>query len=231
MAQITLVGSTGLVGAAALSALLSSPTKLALTTLTRRAVPTPAPANTSTTLTALVQPSLADAVGAPEPLAHNGSVYITALGTTRAAAGSLEGQEKIDYVLNRDLAARAHADGAETIILVSSGRADSASYSGYLRIKGLLEDAVLEMGFKRTVILRPGVLLGRPDARFAENALGYAIRTLRWAGLPVVRYGIDASDVGAAVAQLALEPGEGVHYVYGEEMVALAAKYRAGLGE
>ncbi|TXT15790.1 hypothetical protein VHUM_00293 [Vanrija humicola] len=159
--QITVVGSTGLVGGAALSALLASPSQLSLATLTRLAVSTPAPANPTTTLTPRVLPDLGDAVGAPEKLAAPGGTYLCALGSTRAAAGSLAAQERIDFVLNRDLAARARADGAETIVLVSSGGADSGSYSGYLRIKGQLEDAVCGMGFRRTVILRPGVLLGR----------------------------------------------------------------------
>ncbi|KAL1410794.1 Protein fmp52, mitochondrial [Vanrija albida] len=230
MPYITIVGGTGLVGGAALSSLLASPTPLAITALTRRALPAPAPANPGTTLTPYLLPDLADAVAAARPLAGPGATYITALGATRAAAGGLAGQERIDFALNRDLAARARADGAETIILVSSGGADAASYSGYLRIKGLLEDAVLGMGYARTVILRPGVLLGRPDARAAEAALGYMLRAARFAGLPTERWGIDAADVGAAVAQLALESGEGsdgVRYVEGGEMVALAAAWRA----
>jgi len=46
------------------------------------------------------------------------------------------------------------------IILVSTGMADSSSRFGYTKMKGQLEDEVKSIGFKRTIILQPGLLMG-----------------------------------------------------------------------
>ena len=43
---------------------------------------------------------------------------------------------------------------------------------GYLKMKGELEEAVKEIGFERTVIVRPGLLVGsREDSRPPEAGL------------------------------------------------------------
>lgn len=44
-------------------------------------------------------------------------------------------------------------------MLVSTSMADSSSWFAYPHMKGELEDAVKAMGFKRTILLRPGTLL------------------------------------------------------------------------
>ena len=91
------------------------------------------------------------------------------LGTTRAAAGSLEAQRKIDYDLNLDLAKAAKEAGVDIYVLISAGGASSKSSIAYSRMKGELEDAVMALGFPHTVILRPGLIVGdRNDSRPAE---------------------------------------------------------------
>lgn len=56
---------------------------------------------------------------------------------------------------------------------MSSGGANSGSMmGGYMKMKGELEDAVRDLDFERTVILRPGLLVGsREDSRPPEAAL------------------------------------------------------------
>lgn len=116
---VTVIGSTGLTGSAALSALLSSPTAFSVTALTRR------PASASTTPQASPETSyhnrvvdLAAVFGAENPtetVASKGGVYVSCLGTTRGAVGSVEAQKAIDLDLNTVLANKAKADGAETV--------------------------------------------------------------------------------------------------------------------
>ena len=101
------------------------------------------------------------------------TIFISALGTTRGQAGSFAAQREIDYDLNLALAKKAKEAGTKTYVLISSGGANSASMiPGYMRMKGELEDAVTELGFERTVILKPGLIVGtREDSRPPEAAL------------------------------------------------------------
>lgn len=100
------------------------------------------------------------------------SVFISALGTTRAQAGSFAAQKEIDYDLNLALAKSAKAAGTKTYVLVSTASANASSMMGYLKMKGELEEAVKDIGFERTVIIRPGLLVGtREDSRPPEAGL------------------------------------------------------------
>jgi len=107
------------------------------------------------------------------PRSPTPTIFLSALGTTRAQAGSLEAQRKIDLDLNYELAKVAKDAGVEIYVLISTGGANaSSSLMPYLKMKGELEDKVKGLGFKHTVILQPGVIVGdRKDTRFAEAVL------------------------------------------------------------
>ena len=110
---VTLVGATGLTGSSTLTALLGSTDPFAIRTIARKVIPVQTARNNATTFThTLVE----DMFSAPQSaVGEQGGVYISCLGTTRAAAGGVEKQEKIDLVLNRDLAKRAKEDGVDTV--------------------------------------------------------------------------------------------------------------------
>lgn len=101
------------------------------------------------------------------------SIFISALGTTRAQAGSFAAQREIDYDLNLALAKKAKEAGTKTYVLISSGGANSSSMmGGYMKMKGELEDAITALDFERTVIMRPGLIVGtREDSRPPEAGL------------------------------------------------------------
>jgi uncharacterized protein YbjT (DUF2867 family) len=98
------------------------------------------------------------------------------LATTRAAAGGLEGQRKIDFDLNLELARAAKDAGVETYVLISGAGANSKSMFGYMAMKGELEDRICDLGFKHTVFVRPGFIAGERTNREA----GVAEVALRW---------------------------------------------------
>jgi uncharacterized protein YbjT (DUF2867 family) len=107
-------------------------------------------------------------------------IFFSGLGTTKAQAGSLEAQRKIDYDLNLDLAKAAKEAGVETYVLISAGSANSQSSFAYVKMKGQLEDDVKALGFKHTVIVRPGLILGgRQDSRPAEFAIQSVAKLFR----------------------------------------------------
>lgn len=98
-------------------------------------------------------------------------ILFSSLGTSRARAGSIEAQRKIDYDLNLSVATSARTAGVKVYVLVSSIGANASSPFPYLQMKGQLEEAVKKLGFDSLVILRPGLLLGdREEGRMFEWA-------------------------------------------------------------
>lgn len=92
----------------------------------------------------------------------------------------MEAQREIDYQLNLDLARAAKEAGVEIYILISSSNASSNSYFAYSRMKGELEEAVKGLGFKHTVFLRPGLIVGeRTESRPPEAVLRGLAKKLR----------------------------------------------------
>jgi uncharacterized protein YbjT (DUF2867 family) len=97
------------------------------------------------------------------------SAFFSSLGTTRATAGGVEAQRKIDHDLNLELAKAAQAAGVDTYVLISSSGASATSSVPYTKMKGQLEDEVSKLGFKHVVIIRPGLIVGdRQESRPAE---------------------------------------------------------------
>ena len=62
-------------------------------------------------------------------------------------------------------------------VLISAYGASKSSYFSYPRMKGELEEAVVALGFDRTVLVRPGMIMG--DRRKEDiGAAEYAVRRL-----------------------------------------------------
>ena len=100
------------------------------------------------------------------------NIFLSALGTTRAIAGSFEAQRAIDYDLNLSLARMAKESGIKVYVLISSDGVSKSSPFGYLKMKAELEEAVEALRFPYTVIVKPGLLIGRrEDIRPAEAVL------------------------------------------------------------
>ncbi|WVQ75310.1 hypothetical protein IAR50_004926 [Cryptococcus sp. DSM 104548] len=230
---VTILGSTGLTGSATLHALLTSAHTFAITTITRRPIPSPfpkcTPSNLHTLLDERVYNSLFDAPGdtARGRLVQEGGVYVSCLATTRV--NGKEAQEKVDWELNRDLATRAKADGAKTAILVSGSHASPNSSFFYLRIKGQLEQHLVSLDFNNVIILKPGMLLGpRERVDWAEIGLQKMFGWARWVGLGTDGLAVDGDDVGACIANLIEDPPFDKHLILGNrEIIARAKLLRA----
>jgi uncharacterized protein YbjT (DUF2867 family) len=99
-----------------------------------------------------------------------GTHLFSALGTTIKQAGSKDAQYKIDYTYQYDVAKAAADNGVKSYSLVSSLGADADSNSFYPRIKGKLDEAVQQLPFKNTLIVRPSFLDGdRKEFRLGER--------------------------------------------------------------
>ncbi|KAL3422002.1 Protein fmp-52, mitochondrial [Phlyctema vagabunda] len=158
MTSTALVGSTGLVGSHILSTLLSLPSVSSVHALARRE-----PKEKDAKLTALVSSESAEWASKLSAVQPAPGVFYSALGTTRAAAGGIENQRKIDHDLNLQLAQAAKNAGVKVYVLISTSGASATSSMAYPKMKGELEEAVKGLGFEHTVLLRPGLIVGNRD--------------------------------------------------------------------
>ena len=168
--SVAVFGSTGLTGSNILSMLLASESAWnPVHTISRRT-----PKSTGATLNAVVE---ADTDKWPPALAQitpTPSVVISAIGTTRAAAGGIQEQWKIDHDLNILIAKTAKEAGTKIFVFMSSGgtRGPGHTYMPYCQMKNGVEDAIKDLGFETAVIMKPGAILGeREQTRTAESFL------------------------------------------------------------
>lgn len=139
-------------------------------------------------------------------------VFLSALGTTRAQAGSFSAQRAIDYNLNLVLARTAKESGVQTYVLISSGGSSAKSRMPYLKMKGELENAVKALRIPYTVILKPGLLVGvRQDSRPPEAVLRTIAKALGMISKSWLTdwWAQDVDVIGRAAVAAALECSEG----------------------
>ncbi|KAL7810196.1 hypothetical protein V8C26DRAFT_258017 [Trichoderma gracile] len=173
-------GSTGLVGSHILTNLLSTGPYTPVHTISRRA---PKPA--SPALNAIVDADVSNWPAALTGLSPPPHVAFSAIGTTRAAAGGLENQWKIDHDLNVDVARAAKQAGVKTFVFISSAGSDGllATSLPYSKMKKGVETTVKELEFDHGIIVRPGLILGeREQGRFFEGLATAAVRGLGFLG-------------------------------------------------
>lgn len=159
MSTVLTIGSTGLVGSHFLTRALENENVKKIFTLTRRD-----PEAENGKLVKIISNSdnweseitkIKDEIPA-----H--STFFSSFGTTRAIAGSAENFIKIDHDINLNCFKTAKNIGKfDTAIIVSSMGANKDSTFLYMKTKGKLEQDIIDLKFKRTIILQPGILLGK----------------------------------------------------------------------
>lgn len=199
-------GSTGLVGSFILSNLLAKGSFKPVTTIARRA-----PKASSPDLNSIVDADIAkwpEALTGLSPAPH---VTFSAIGTTRAAAGGIENQWKIDHDLNVDVARAAKQAGVKTFVFISSVGSDGilASTSPYSKMKKGVETTIRELEFDHGIVLRPGLILGeREQGRFFEGVATSFATALGFIGLKD-RFAQDAEVIARAAIRASQLADEG----------------------
>jgi len=103
------------------------------------------------------------------------------LGTTMKQAGSRDNFKKVDYEYVVALAKLGKFLGASKFLVISAMGANSKSSVFYNKVKGMTEEALIDIGFNQLVILRPSLLLGeRSEMRFAERLSGLLMKGLNF---------------------------------------------------
>ncbi|KAK6853487.1 hypothetical protein PG995_010299 [Apiospora arundinis] len=204
MATAAIFGPTGAVGAEILAALLATTSSAfaSVKTISRRV-----PAAQSPKLQAIQEADTSKWGGLIATLAPAPSIVFNAVGTTRATAGGIAEQWKIDHDLCIENAKAAKAAGVKTYVFVSSAgtRSFPNSLAPYCKMKNGVEDAIKELGFDHAVILKPGMILAREKSKawLAEKTVETMPQFAR------DRLGQDASVIGRAAVAAAQMVEEG----------------------
>ncbi|KAK7716129.1 hypothetical protein SLS64_003281 [Diaporthe eres] len=172
MTTAAVFGCTGAVGSKILESLLSSEAFSSVKTVSRRA-----PTSQSAKLEAVVETDSSKWGGLISSLSPKPSVVFNAVGTTRAAAGGIQNQWKIDHDLCIENAKAAKEAGVKTYVYISSAgtRGLLSGYVPYSKMKVGVEDAIKALDFEHAIILRPGAILGereKPKNKMFEDLMG-----------------------------------------------------------
>ncbi|KAK9362448.1 hypothetical protein V1504DRAFT_448518 [Lipomyces starkeyi] len=224
MATLAIVGATGLVGSnfLALSRTAELPGISAVVAITRR------PVKESLTTAGTNKVSNVVTTDIPASIPPTTKILFSGLGTTKAAAGGFDNQYKIDHDLNLAIAKAAKAVGASTYVLVSATGASVDSRFAYNRMKGELDRDVEAIGFERTIILRPALILGKREDGHAflegtaQGVLNF-LKKVPFVGNAANLMGADAEDIAKAALKAIQKGGSGVD-IYGNEAILKLAK-------
>ena len=189
MTTAAVFGCTGAVGSQILNTLLGSDAFASVKTISRR-LPKPQ----SPKLEASQEADTSKWASMISNLNPKPSAAFNAVGTTRATAGGLQNQWKIDHDLCIEIAQAAKEAGATTFVFISSAgtRGALSRYVPYSKMKIGVEDAIKELDFEHAIVLRPGMILGEretPKAPFLENLIGSLHKISPsfqdWIGMPL----------------------------------------------
>ncbi|MBS4913301.1 MAG: NAD(P)H-binding protein [Veillonella sp.] len=138
-----------------------------------------------------------------------GDVLFSCLGTTLKEAGDKAGQWKIDYSYQLKVAEAAKANGVSHCIIISSVGADEKSPLFYLRMKGQLDEAIKQLHFTKTTILKPPALIREYTDRLGEKVMLKALGIFNKMGLMKERRPMPTSVVAQAMltASIIQAPG------------------------
>lgn len=193
MSRVLITGATGLVGGILLRMLANDARIDAIAAPTRR------PLEPISGVFNPHDPQLTDALAmVTEPV----DTVFCCLGTTRREAGSKEAFIHADYTLVVDTALTGLRLGARHMLVVSALGANARSPFFYNRVKGEMENALMEQEWERLTIARPSMLLGnREKHRVNESLFAPLFRIM-----PGNLKSIAAQDVASAMMKAAFSP-------------------------
>ena len=151
-------------------------------------------------------------------------IAICALGTTIRQAGSQAAFRAIDEEAVVSFAAAAKAANVDHFLVVTAVGANPDASVFYSRVKGAAEQRLVEMGFKRLDIIRPGLLLGDRTERRPIEALLQRIApaTDRLMHGKWRRYrSVQSTDVAQCLLGLAADHEPGVYTHHFDDIMRL----------
>lgn len=147
-----------------------------------------------------------------------GDVFFSCLGTTLKAAGSKENQWKIDFDIPAKFAAIAKQNNVDSFVLVSAFGASKESRIFYSRMKGELEEKIVELSFKKTVIFKPGILKRPGSDRTGEKIAVKVVAFINWLGMFKSHRPLATDILAKKLAKASKSQVDGVTYVVKDEI-------------
>lgn len=161
------IGASGLVGTELTKQLLSDDNYQSIHVFVRTPLNLPKEFDTNPKLIEHVVDY--NAISQWQSLLYGNDLYCC-IGTTLKKAGSKQRQTEIDLDLPFEISLYANKNGVQNIALVSATGAYHQSSSFYLRLKGTLEQNLINLNWQHLVIVRPSFLQGqRAEIRFGEQ--------------------------------------------------------------
>lgn len=216
----TLIGASGLIGSHLLQLLLKDNTYSTVKIIVRRPQ-------------LLRDPKLQEIVidfedkKALEQAIAGSAVVFSAVGTTqKKVKGDKNAYRKVDFDIPVNAAKAAAKFGVYSFSLVSSVGANAANNNNfYLKLKGIVEEAVSKESIPQLHIMRPSMLLGdRKEKRIGESiaAVLMPIFSIFLFGKLAKYKAIKAEDVAKAMLQASKSPVKGIHIYEYEELKKLS---------
>ena len=126
-----------------------------------------------------------------------GDVLFSALGTTLKDAKSKSQQYLVDYTYQYKFAKMAIENGVKYYSLVSSVGSNKNSLFFYPKMKGNLEEDIIKLGFKKTYIFQPPLLIRHSNLMRSGEKIGIKILNI------INRIGLFKSQKPLSVLELA----------------------------
>jgi uncharacterized protein YbjT (DUF2867 family) len=194
--RVLIIGGTGQVGSAVVRALVAEPSCTEIVMVNRKAgAPTSEPRVRQVTMDTSAAGFRDDVTALARDLVARGEPVYGA-SCVGVGAGSRKWSEEdlkaLEIGVVGGFARGCHAGGIRRFALLSAVGSTSKSRIRYVRVMGLKEEAVQEVGFERLAIFRPGIIGGN------AHTPGYAA----WLGRLIPgRFGtIEQDDIGRAFA-------------------------------
>lgn len=159
--KVVIIGATGATGKALINCLLNDDRITKILALVRNAN---LPSNPKLEQKIIDFENLESAT-----LDLDADVAISCLGTTLKDAGSKEKQWKIDFDYQLNFAKKCKERNIKKFVLVSSIGSNPNSRFFYTKMKGKLEEKILELKFNETIIFRPAGLIRPNTDRLGEK--------------------------------------------------------------
>jgi uncharacterized protein YbjT (DUF2867 family) len=209
MAELLLVGATGLVGRAVVRLALADSRVSRLIALTRK----PLPPHDK------LENPLVDFDALPQDAGWwkvDGG--ICTLGTTMREAGSHHAFRKVDIDYPLAVAKLLKENGARSFAFNSSVGANPKSRAFYMRVKGEVEQRLIAGNFPSLTLVRPAGILGKrqPHRAWEERTLRafHALRPI----LPRRYRVVPADKIARALLEAAINAPPGVHIIESEKL-------------
>jgi uncharacterized protein YbjT (DUF2867 family) len=217
--SVVMMGATGAVGQEVLSALLSMPQPIQITTLGRRPAAVPAHDRLLQHVVDVHQPQTY------QHYLQGQQAAICTLGVGQPSKVSQAEFIRVDKDAVLAFAVACKQGGVKHFELLGSVGADHKSRSLYLRTKGELRNALVALRFERLSIFQPSMIL-TPSNRYG---LAQGLTLAIWPTLghlligSLRKYrGVTVSTLGLAMARNLFAGGQGVEILHWPDFMALA---------